>query len=103
MSKKAEKAAWKAYPNGIHFKGRLSRIGSHLIVSRNTINVVLRMTYQEGYEQAEKDLALTSDDVKLIIELYWIVSNKKEFPTLGDVFQEVARRFNELKQKRNEM
>ena len=50
-----------------------------------------------GYHQAEKDLALTVDDIEIILDLYaqtsqyndWDLKEKKEF------FEEVLRRFNE--------
>lgn len=58
--------------------------------------------YKEGYEQAEKDLALTIDDIEKIHTFLYAVKNNKQgvftFTRLSDEqYQEVLRRFREAK------
>ena len=81
MSKRAEQAASAAYPEN----------GSD--------NWIARPFFQEGYEQAEKELALTVEDIKTIIHLYGIVCEERTFDTLGEIYEEVLRRFNKAKEK----
>ena len=57
MSKRAEEAASKAYP--------LDK--PHLICK--DCQRILQEVYQEGYEQAEKDLSLTWEEIKRIHEI----------------------------------
>ena len=56
--------------------------------------------YIEGYEQAEKDIALTVKDLELLHTFLYAVKNNKQgcftFTRLSDgQYQEVLRRFNE--------
>lgn len=53
--------------------------------------------YKEGYEQAEKDLALTKDDVWCIFNLVRKLQTK--YPATEGCLQEVADIFNEQKKK----
>lgn len=53
-----------------------------------------------GYLQAEQDLALTADDVMAIVDKYHSGMRAKSFSGL---YEEIAKWFNELNQKRNEM
>ena len=58
--------------------------------------------YAEGYEQAEKDLALTIEDIERIHTFLYAVKNNKQgaftFTRLSDEqYQEVLRRFNQVK------
>ena len=85
MSKAEERA--QAYENGLDYYHYTSDNPS--------------VAYKAGYEQAEKDLALTWEDVKLLLQIVakddWYdfeISNKlwsQEF------YEEVARRFNETR------
>ena len=91
---RAEQAAKKAYPKE---DGKVwhSTFGTFEFDR----NAGARKAYQEGYEQAEKDLALTWKDIRIIGDLlvavfndYGIVSDKK-------IYTEILRQFNE---QRNE-
>jgi hypothetical protein len=54
--------------------------------------------YKEGYEQAEKDLALTPDDIKLITKIHYeIVFKDTTGIKVGDVASEVLKRYKEAK------
>lgn len=87
---KAEQTAVKKYPHGI-FDGELGDS--------------LRAACAVGYMQAEKDLALTWEDIPKLIEL-----TGKTFRTFSDagrqdvplqqLYEEVLRRFNEQRQKK---
>lgn len=55
MSKRAEQEALKAYPETLGIQGNGNAFARHY--------------YVEGYEQAEKDTALTWRDMKLIHEI----------------------------------
>ena len=63
------------------------------------------VAYQKGYEQAEKDLALTWEDMKLLHTFLYAVKNNKQgcftFTRLSDEqYQEVLRRFNSQREKK---
>ena len=56
--------------------------------------------FRKGYEQAEKDLAMTIDDLERLHTFLYAVKNNKQgcftFTRLSDEqYQEVLRRFNE--------
>lgn len=75
MSKRAEERALEAYPynraitsNDVEYDG----------------NFCNRLPYTEGYEQAEKDLALTAEDVGCIIHL--ADQFGKDYQRIADVF-----------------
>ena len=54
--------------------------------------------YKEGYEQAEKDLALTPDDIKLITKIHYEIVFKDTMGIkAGDVASEVLKRYKEAK------
>ena len=61
MSKRAEEVAWKAYPDYPTMDGGY-------VSQRKQRKLVM-----EGYEQAEKDLALTWEDIRTIDELLTLV------------------------------
>lgn len=82
MSKRAEKAALKAYP----------------------YDYPERDGYRKGYEQVEKDLALTIDDLEAIHTFLYVVKNNKTgcftFTRLSDEqYEEVLKRFNRWKEE----
>lgn len=59
---------------------------------------------REGYEQAEKDLALTIEDIELLHTFLYAIKNNKHgcftFTRLSDEqYEEVLRRFRETKNK----
>lgn len=96
MSKRAEKAALRAYPKEIRDKnGIVIDIGHPQWI---------RDYYIHGYEQAEKDLALTWKDIAMIDAI--ILDTNNEFAIdsskkiIGQNFyEEVLERFNEQKKK----
>lgn len=93
---KAEEKALKAYPE--LFSGS---IFGPLPVD---LNKASREKYQEGYEQAEKDLALTLEDIELLHTFLYAIKNNKQgvftFTRLSDEqYEEVLRRFRETKDK----
>jgi hypothetical protein len=58
-----------------------------------------RLTFIEGYHQAEKDLELTVEDIVYIIETYNELEFSREFATVtfNDTCKEVLKRFKEIK------
>lgn len=61
---RAEEAALKAYPKLLS--------GSIFGPLPVDLNKACREKYQEGYEQAEKDIALTVEDIKAILDIsFW--------------------------------
>ena len=55
----------------------------------------------KGYEQAEKDLALTAEDIRHIIKIHYdIVFHETSEIKCGDVADEVLKRFNEQRNGR---
>jgi len=67
--------------------------------------IACREAYQYGYEQAEKDLAMTWEDVQLLhilTEKYMreIDNRLESFPSSSqEMFEEILRRFNNAKQR----
>lgn len=62
----------------------------------------IERAYQTGYEQAEKDLALTWQDIRKITQLYNDIADEfleRYFAQLPvrdeEIYQEVLRRYNE--------
>ena len=87
MSKRAEEAAIKAY--------------SHYTAESLDDVIKARKFFAKGYEQAEKDLTLTWEDVQLL-DLYAMEcqveeSNGRKFNSSQEFFEEVLRRFNKTK------
>ena len=87
---KAEEAAWKKYPYKNGMKG---------LICENSRGIFI-----QGYQQAEKDLALTVEDIERIdIYLYGIRANKSGAFTFRKLSEEqykgVVQRVN---QNRNE-
>ena len=80
---RAEEAAMKAYPKSTD--GALDYRRANY-----------RIAYKRGYEQAEKDLALTWEDIRFIHEIsedVWKPNMEDERP----IYEEALRKFNELK------
>lgn len=67
MSKRTEAIAMEAYPpTYTTVKRHAKRVQSE----RTDTHQPARAIFQKGYDQAEKDLALTWEDIRSIIELY---------------------------------
>lgn len=104
MSKRAEEAALKAYPvemTPLNYLDLIEQFGGKTKIDVNTYP---RYRFQEGYEQAEKDLALTIADIyRIHIFLYAVKNNKQgafTFQGLKDEqYQEVLDRFNKAKEE----
>lgn len=101
MSNRAEEAAMKAYPT----KYREIPIGYSVPINKY---VTERACFVQGYEQAEKDLALTWEDIRTICLLTIGAEIVRDKPDLADNVQEkleqvfyedVLRRFRETKDK----
>ena len=80
---KATKVAVERYPHGI-FDGELGDS--------------LRAACAVGYMQAEKDLALTKDDVKSLIEIWMNLPDFPQRPLL-QIAEETLNIFNEQRKK----
>lgn len=87
---RAEEAANKAYP----------------VYDNNVFNYAVHLGFIEGYEQAEKDLTLTWEDIQRIHEILDELLERMEAQIIEPYFRneqtfygEVLRRFNETKQQ----
>lgn len=101
MSKKSEEAALKAYPvkmTPLVYQDLIDQFGGKTEIEVNTYP---RCLFQEGYEQAEKDLALTWEDIRLICEIDEDMRCHSDWPLRGEevYYEEVLRRFHEMKNK----
>lgn len=100
MSKRAEAAARKAYPKE-EGKVWISAFGTFEFDK----TAPERTAYQAGYEQAEKDLALTWEDVAILITIYeqgvdngdYRRYNEAEW--MKEYSQDILRKFNEIRKK----
>lgn len=88
MSKRAEEAALKAYPE---LAAEWMKV--------KTLQPMKRAIYKQGYEQAEKNLALTWEDMKLIDELFTEMAFSEPNDST-EWYQELANRFNEKREKK---
>jgi len=88
---KAEDIALKKYPKKIEW------VGNQWDGAPFDVNSEKRFYYQQGYHQAEKDMELGLEDIKLIID---IVDSENLKPHLFDEidYQEVLKRFKEKKE-----
>ena len=86
MSKRAEAKAMEAYPPTYStLKRNAKRVQSKLVDTRRPVRAI----FQQGYEKAEKDLALTPEDVVVLVNLY------EYGKANGWTAEDVIRRFNE--------
>lgn len=101
MSKRAEEAANEIYKDGIELFGRRDKNGN-LIIHPETMVGILRNACQRGYEQAEKDFALTWEDLEMIDHIMAdVVDERFEGPTtVEEDYIEVLNRFNKSKEKK---
>ena len=88
---RAEKAALEAYPDYRSMDGGY-------ITQRKP-----RAHFIKGYEQAEKDLALTWEDIGAIDKLLWDLSPKYSDKTSIEYFDAVLKRFNEKRYEKVKM
>ena len=100
MSKRAEEAALKAYP-------KETRNESGFVIDIGHPQWI-RDYYIEGYEQAEKDLALTWQDVSILITIYEQGADNGDYRRYNDAewmkeySQDILRKFNEIRKKRKQ-
>lgn len=91
---KAEERAIEKYPKKIEW------VGNQWDGAPFDVNGESRVAYKQGYEQAEKDLALTWEDINKIEII--IKDVYRDYPHGIEVKQfgvEVLNRFNKLKEK----
>lgn len=92
---KAEKRALEAYPIEICGYVTECRVGAK--PEPQDWNEERRKCFQEGYEVAEKDLELTWEDMKTIIELDGNVGECDDFHGSQKYYEKVLEIFNEKK------
>ena len=77
---RAEEAANKAYPG------------------ERCIDTLTKIGFIEGYEQAEKDLALTPSDIEKIVDItFCIIKESSRFLNKENFYGEVLKRFNKTR------
>lgn len=100
MSKRAEEATLKAYPEHLTQVWGPLPGGDIFTVDNNTIP---RKAYKQGYEQAEKDLTLTWEDIKTIVQILtkddWYDFEIADKLWSQEFYEEVLRRFKKQKEK----
>ena len=90
---KIEQMALEKYP-------KIIKMGH---VEKHDINLLTRRGFVRGYQQAEKDLALTWKDIELIWNIFDEIANDDSMEDLlktiseEEYYQEVLRRFNKQK------
>ena len=100
---RAEEAALEAYPEDIWID--VNYYGFVPDPPKKDYNKERRAICQQGYELAEKDLALSIDDIEKIHTFLYAVKNNKHgvftFTRLSDEqYKEVLRRFNKAKEEK---
>ena len=83
---KAEERALEAYPSTSHYWN-----------AESDRNAEAREFYKQGYQQAEKDLELTCDDICEIME---IREDVLEMDSYENLYKEVLKRFKERKENK---
>ena len=91
MSKRADETALSVFP--------------HYTAENMDEVIKARKFIRQGYEQAEKDLALTVEDMERIHTFLYAIKNNKSgaftFTRLSDEqYQEAIRRYNEWREKK---
>ena len=96
MSKRAEEKA-ELIANGIMIsvQGKTGRV-VYNTKEKSFTHYELMCAAQKGYEQAEKDLTLTVEDVLLLMHI-WTELPDLQFKTLEAIAEETLKRFNEQK------
>lgn len=100
---KAEQRALEAYPvkmTPLVYQDLIDQFGGKTEIDVNTYP---RCLFQQGYEKAEKDIALTWGDVQLLdfyaMECQVEESKGRKFNSSQEFFEEVLRRFNKAKEE----
>lgn len=94
---KAEEKALEAYPvnmTPLVYQDLIDQFGGKTEIDVNTYP---RCLFQEGYEQAEKDLALTWRDIMVICEHYVDVNYEYDYHSIQEKYEEILCRFKEEK------
>ena len=105
MSKSSEEAALKAYPDKVFRYKKIGDADGVMTGESVESQQYIRVHFIEGYEQAEKDLALTWEDVAILITIYeqgvdngdYRRYNEAEW--MKEYSQDILRRFNEIRKK----
>lgn len=93
---RAESQANLAYPEDIIDATPLSAYPNWI-----DRNLPFREGFVKGYEQAEKDLALTQEDIKLITKIHYeIVFMYTTGIKVGDIASEILTRFKQFKEEK---
>lgn len=92
---KAEEMAWMAFPENVVIDSSGESTGVDF-------NLLPRNCFRKGYEQAEKDLAVTWEDVKAITTiadslLTGTAWDAVDWPDEQKYYEEVLKRFKEAK------
>ena len=109
---KAEERALEAYNDMFHNPEKMSvrsTISPEEVAESNfdykePFKAFFLDVYQQGYEQSEKDLSLTIEDIELLHTFLYAVKNNKQgmftFTRLSDEqYKEVLRRFKAIKEE----
>ena len=99
MSKRAKQKALEAYPPTFTSGKRYAkRVQSEKVDTHAPI----RSIFINGYEQAEKDLALTWEDIQTIDNIVVDMACNTDWPLRGQevFYTEVLNRFNKSKEER---
>ena len=110
MSKRAEEAAMEAYNDMFHnpakmsVRSTVSEEEAAQFDYKEPFKAFFLDVFQQGYEQAKKDLALTWGDVQLLdfyaMECQVEESKGIKFNSSQEFFEEVLRRFNKVKEEK---
>lgn len=96
MSKRAEELAKQLYPDP-----KLENYDDILVYRADRDNAIMgRVNVVRVYEQAEKDLALTWEDIKEIQRLLDVVWSEQDITAPIDedtIYKEALKRFNEAR------
>ena len=95
---RAEEAALKAYPvkmTPLVYQDLIDQFGGKTEIDVNTYP---RCLFQEAYEQAEKDLALTWEDMRTIANIFHsMMADMTVDDDVEKIYKEVLRQFLERK------
>ena len=95
---KAEERALEVYPPLIEIYPKVP--SSTVVDFKPEVrdwNMLNRQRFMEGYEQAEKDLAMTWRDIMVICEHYVDVNYEYDYHSIQEKYEEILRRFKEAK------
>jgi len=96
MSKRPEESALQAYPHPDFNAFR----DTETAIKANREMVRYRKYYIEGYKQAEKDLALTWQDMETIAKIFHnLVFTITADEPVENIYEEVLKRFNKYKEE----